>query len=100
MLKRKAVVLLVVLAAIAITIPAVAYSSSYVKIYEDTDWLNGPGDYWDYSGTFSRGRTYAFQLIVPGNADFDIKIYDENGHLVVSGTNGRGETETVYLTPR
>jgi len=99
MLKRKAVVLLVVLAAIATTVPAVAYGSSCVKFYEDTDWLNGSGDYWDYTGTLSGGRTYAFQLIVPWNADFDIKIYDQNGHLVASGTNGTGDDETVYITP-
>lgn len=98
MLKRKTVVLLVVLAAMAIS--AVAYGSNYVKIYEDTDWLNGSGDYWDYAGTFAGGRTYVFQLFVPWNADFDIKIYDEHGLLVASGTNGRGETETVYITPR
>ena len=109
MFKRKAAVLLVVLAALVVTVPTFAiqrlnqpltYTSSvYREIYEDTDWLNGPGDYWDYGATLSGGRTYKFQLIVPWGSDFDIKIYDENGHLVASGTNGTGENETVYVTP-
>jgi hypothetical protein len=109
MLKRKAVVLLVVLAALGVTVPTFAiqrlnqpltYAAPvYLKIYEDTDWLNGSGDYWNYNGTLSGGVTYKFELIVPWNADFDIKIYDENGNLVASGTNGTGDDEMVYITP-
>jgi len=71
----------------------------YVLIYRDSDWLCGRGDTWVYRGTFEGLTTYKFVLVVPPGADFDIKIYDENGNLVASGTANGSTDEVVYLTP-
>jgi hypothetical protein len=110
MLRRNVLVSSVVVALLAIAIPAAAVSlstpafspvptSPFVLVYQDSDWLSGPGDSWTYRGTLSRGVMYKFQLTVPWNTDFDIKIYDGNGNLVAIGAKTLGADETVYVTP-
>jgi hypothetical protein len=111
MIKRNLLVLTMVAVMAAIAVPASAMyigSSSgslladlnpFVLVYDDTDWLGGPGDSWTYRGTLAGHVTYKFQLIVPWQADFDIKIYDENGNLVASGTQSGGADESVTITP-
>ena len=74
--------------------------NTFTLVYDDTDWLSGSSDSWTYRGTLSGGVRYKFQLIVPFGADFDIKIYDENGNLVAKGTKTGSADETVYITPR
>jgi len=109
MIKRNLMVLTVVVLVAAIGVSASAqirHSESlladfnpFVLVYDDTDWLNGPGDSWTYRGTLAGHVTYKFQLIVPWQADFDIKIYDENGNLVASGTRSGSADESVTITP-
>lgn len=86
--------------AMAISFPFVDFPSpTYILIYEDTDWLDRSTTSWTYEGTLRGGVTYKFVLIVPPGADFDIKIYDENGNLVEEGTKPGDADEEVYLTP-
>ena len=73
--------------------------ATYVQIYSDTDYLAYSGDYWYYHGTLQGGVTYKFVLVVPFGCDFDIKIFDENGNLVASGTRSGSQDEVVYITP-
>jgi len=110
MLKRSLLVLSVVVVVATILVPASGsiLSSSfqlgdvdtYLLTYDDTDWLSGPGRSWTYRGTFVGGVRYKFRLDVPFGADFDIKIYDENGNLVAKGTKVGSADETVFITPR
>jgi len=110
-LKRNLLAVLVVAVLAAVAVPAAAYIgplgsvqlsdlNPFVLVYEDTDWLSGPGDSWTYRGTLTGGVRHKFQLTVPFGADFDIKIYDENGNLVAKGTKTGSANETVYVTPR
>jgi len=113
MLKRTLSVLLVVVAVAAVAIPASAVgfnpnpvglgslldTGPFIVVYADTDYLLCAGDSWTYRGTLRGGESYKFQLVVPWDANFDIKIYDENNNLVGSGTKARGADESVTITP-
>lgn len=106
MLKRKLVVLLAVVAAIGIAIPAFAInlgvpvmaSPSWNYLDSESDWLVWSGDYDLFSVTLGGDEQYMITLSGPSGTDFDLYLYDENGNLVASSTD-YGSDETVYITP-
>lgn len=74
-------------------------TSDYFPIAETTDSMY-PGNVDWFSVRLEGGVSYSIDLIVPWNSDFEIKVFDENGNLVGSGTRGTGENEEVFITPR
>lgn len=112
MLKRKLAVLLAVVVVMGITIPAVAMSllnppdfnfpvstsSSHTYLSQRSDRLWHGGDSDIFTVTLRGGRRYKITLSGPSGTDFDLYLYDENGHRVASST-GNGSSETVYITP-
>jgi len=109
MIKRNLVVLMVAAAVTVVGLTGAAQIldteafrvslNPFTLVYDDTDWLSGTGDSWTYRGTLAGHVTYKFQLVVPFPADFDIKIYDENGNLVAKGTRSGSDDESVTITP-
>lgn len=87
MTKRLALFLVVagLLAGVAVSAAAGRWS----LIYTDSDYLNGSGDYWDYTMTLQTGQTYRFLLTgVPWLSDFDMRCwrdYDHDGHYDATG---------------
>ena len=78
--------------------PSWAVYNPYVLTASASDVLWFSGDY-DYFRTTLYGDTsYKITITGPYGADFDLKVYDENWHLVASST-GNGSSETVYITP-
>lgn len=97
MLKRKLVVLLAVVAAIGIAIPALA-SPGWDYLDSESDWLMWTGDYSLFSVTLGGDEQYMITLSGLLGTDFDLYLYDEDGNLVASSTD-YGSDETVYITP-
>jgi len=74
------------------------YSSPYVLKASTSDVLWFTGDYDYFRTTLYGGTSYKITITGPYNADFDLKVYDGNWHLVASST-GNGSSETVHITP-
>ncbi|MBS3788964.1 hypothetical protein KGY77_11185 [Candidatus Bipolaricaulota bacterium] len=91
-------VLVLVLVGTLASVTYTARAQPFVKVAETRDSMH-PSDVDWFTVTLEGGVTYSFDLIVRWGSDFDIKVYDENGNLVGSGTNGRGEDEEVFVTP-
>jgi hypothetical protein len=74
-------------------------SPQYYLVTQRADGVAFSGDYDWFEVTLVGGAYYKISLSVPWSADIDISIYDENNNLVGSGTAGRGQSETVYISP-
>lgn len=91
-------VLVLVLVGTLASMTYTAQAQPFVKVAETRDSMF-PSDVDWFTVTLEGGVTYSFDLLVPWGSDFDMKVYDENGNLVGSGRNGRGEREEVFITP-
>lgn len=111
-MKKKLLTLMVVLGVLTVSLPAWGISfinppddsfptlPEWVKIDQQSDRIDYPGDVDRFQVTLSGNTSYRITLEVPWYADFDMKLYDENGNLVGSSTQGEGQTEVIYITPR
>ena len=108
MTKRLALFLVVagLLAGVAVSAAAGRWS----LIYSDSDYLNGSGDYWDYTMTLQTGQKYWFLLTdLPWDSDFDMRCwrdsdhdrhYDATGERVWYANDGfYGDDESYTWTP-
>ncbi|MGB2982237.1 MAG: pre-peptidase C-terminal domain-containing protein [Candidatus Bipolaricaulia bacterium] len=76
-----------------------AVDPEYTLVTTKTARMDSSSDVDVFEVTLHAGRSYKITMSVPSWADFDIRIYDENGNQVGSGSRGQGETESIHIPP-